>query len=111
MTLCFPFWPRSSKRRSGSSRPRRHTLKRPGAALLCMERLEDRVLLSATRVSGPDLPMQMASATPGSSINFDSPDASGGAVEGAALDNYLAGYGITISNASSNIKPSVVHTG
>ena len=34
-------------------------------------------------------------------LNFDSLDATGGAVYGPALDEYLAGYGIYISNATT----------
>lgn len=44
-------------------------------------------------------------------VNFDSLDATAGPVTGSILNNYLAGFGISISNATSNTTPSVVHTG
>lgn len=40
-------------------------------------------------------------------VDFDALDASSGAVSGAELDNYLAGFGITISNVVGPAGPSV----
>lgn len=41
-------------------------------------------------------------------IDFDDVDASGGAIIGTALADYLGAYGVTISNATSNVQPMIV---
>jgi uncharacterized repeat protein (TIGR03803 family) len=50
------------------------------------------------------------SASPGINvINFDSLDTAAGAVGGAALSNYLAGYGVTISNVTPGTRLEAVN--
>ena len=44
--------------------------------------------------------LTVAQAAGLSVINFDGLDTSGGSVGGAALSNYLAGYGVTLSNVT-----------
>ena len=60
------------------------------------------VLTAAVGFGGP------ATAQTTLTVNFDSVDTSGGFVTGAALDTYLAGFGITLTNVTATFTPLVV---
>jgi hypothetical protein len=64
----------------------------------------------ATRSSTP-LTVNIAGASGVTVINFDALDASSGAVAGAALTNYLAGYGVTLNNNTLGARVEVISAG